>query len=164
MFRSYNNLISFLDPFLGTTDCDAEVTLLDVTDLGAEVCAPLTARGWHGTNVAELGAMIHGAELLSPTAVICAPTTPRGVGSYRRWNAQSPTTGPSSGSPLGALLQCSLQGLRHDNQLLPPLCLLVIRLAHYHSHPSFPLYSCASGPDIIHVCKIPRLTLLYRRY
>jgi hypothetical protein len=34
-FRSYNNLISFLDPFLGATDCDAEVTLL-----GPQILAP----------------------------------------------------------------------------------------------------------------------------
>jgi hypothetical protein len=55
-FRLLDDLISFLDPLLGATD------------LGAEVRAPLATRSWNGADVAKLGVMIHGAELLSPTA------------------------------------------------------------------------------------------------
>jgi hypothetical protein len=87
--------------------------------------------------------------------VIGAPSTRPGAGSCRRRNAQNQTTlqvprlqsAPTlcprtrrcraeegSGSPLGALLHCSLQGLRRGKQLLLPLCLLVTRLAHYHHH------------------------------
>jgi hypothetical protein len=57
-----------LDPLLGAIACGAEVTWLGATDLGAEVRAPLATRSSHGSDVAELGAMIHGAKLLSPTA------------------------------------------------------------------------------------------------
>lgn len=43
--HSKYNLISFWDLFFGVTGCDTKVTLLGVTDLDAEMHAPLTTRG-----------------------------------------------------------------------------------------------------------------------
>jgi hypothetical protein len=59
-FRPLKNILVF-----GAKSCGAEVTQLGATDLGAEVRLLLATTGWRGVDVAEFGAMIHGAKVWS---------------------------------------------------------------------------------------------------
>jgi hypothetical protein len=66
MFGLLDDLISFLDSLLGVIGYDAEVTRLSTIAYDSEIPGTLNCHYYAGVYVAELDAMNHDAELLSP--------------------------------------------------------------------------------------------------
>jgi hypothetical protein len=62
-FRPLNDVILFLGPLLAVKACGIEVTRLGATDLSTEVRPSLATIDSSDIDVAELGAMLHGAEV-----------------------------------------------------------------------------------------------------